>query len=122
MKAKEYCGPVRLCVCIIAVFLASASAAATPEFEIEIQNHLFRPDTITIPANTKVKLLIYNRDPTPEEFESYELNREKVVLGGHKAVVFIGPLVAGEYTFFGEFNPRTALGSILVTAVSDVTK
>jgi hypothetical protein len=90
------------------------SHAATPEFEIEIRNHLFNPDKLTIPANTKVKLIIYNRDPTPEEFESYELNREKVIPGGRKAIVFVGPLPPGEYPFFGEFNPQTALGTILV--------
>ena len=98
---------------ILAV-LGSQASAATPEFEIEIRNHLFQPDRLEIPANTKVKLIIHNRDATPEEFESYELNREKVILGGRKAVVFIGPLEPGEYPFFGEFNPQTALGTIIV--------
>ena len=69
---------------------------------------------LTIPAHTKVKLIVYNRDPTPEEFESFELNREKVIMGGGKAVIFIGPLPPGEYPFFGEFNPQTALGTIIV--------
>jgi len=101
----------------ILLLLAAPAVAAPPEFEIEIRNHLFQPDTLTIPANTKVKLIIYNRDPTPEEFESYELNREKVILGGRKAIVFIGPLAPGEYPFFGEFNPQTALGTIV--AVDD---
>jgi hypothetical protein len=87
--------------------------AAPPVFEIEIRNHLFQPDEITIPANTKVKLIVYNRDPTPEEFESFELNREKVIMGGAKATIFIGPLPPGEYPFFGEFNPNTALGRII---------
>lgn len=96
------------------LLLASASLAAPPVFEIEIRNHLFEPDTLTIPANTKVKLIVYNRDPTPEEFESFELNREKVIMGGRKAIIFIGPLPPGEYPFFGEFNPQTALGTILV--------
>lgn len=91
-----------------------AAVAATPVFEIEIRNHLFIPDTLTIPANIKVKLVIYNRDATPEEFESYELNREKVIMGGRKAVVFIGPLAPGTYAFFGEFNPQTALGRVIV--------
>ena len=100
---------------LIAVFVLSAPCfAATPVFELEIHNHLFHPDTLVIPANTKVKLIIYNRDPTPEEFESYELNREKVILGGRKGIVFIGPLAPGEYPFFGEFNPHTALGTIIV--------
>ena len=100
----------------ILALIAASAVAAPPEFEIEIRNHLFQPDTLIIPANTKVKLIIYNRDPTPEEFESFELNREKVILGGRKAVVFIGPLAPGEYPFFGEFNPQTALGTILVVA------
>ena len=100
-------------------FFATSSFAATPEFELEIRNHLFQPDTLVIPANTKVKLIIYNRDPTPEEFESYELNREKVILGGRKGIVFIGPLAPGEYPFFGEFNPQTALGTIIVKGDSD---
>ncbi len=96
------------------LFLVTTANAAVPVFEIEIRNHLFQPDVLTIPANTKVKLIVYNRDETPEEFESYELNREKVIMGGRKAVIFIGPLAPGEYPFFGEFNPDTALGKIIV--------
>ena len=87
--------------------------AGKPAFEIEIKNHLFHPAEIQIPANTKVKLIIYNRDPTPEEFESYELNREKVIMGNNQTVIFIGPLKPGVYPYFGEFNPKTAQGKIL---------
>jgi hypothetical protein len=103
----------------LACLLATVAYAATPVFEIEIRNHLFEPDVITIPANTKVKLIVYNRDSTPEEFESFELNREKVIMGGRKAIIFIGPLAPGEYPFFGEFNPQTALGKIVVTDSAD---
>jgi hypothetical protein len=88
--------------------------AATPVIEIEIRDHLFFPAEIAIPADTKVKLLIKNLDPTPEEFESYELNREKVISGNSQAVIFIGPLPPGEYPFFGEFYPKTAQGKVLV--------
>lgn len=116
MKNADYFGRIEFAVLAILALMATSALAAPPEFEIEIRNHLFHPDTLTIPANTKVKLIIYNRDPTPEEFESFELNREKVILGGRKAIVFIGPLAPGEYPFFGEFNPQTALGTILVVA------
>jgi len=88
--------------------------AATPIVEIEIRNHLFYPSEILIPAGTKVKLVIKNQDPTPEEFESYELNREKVINGNSVTVIFIGPLAPGEYPFFGEFYPKTAQGKVLV--------
>ena len=96
------------------VFLSPWVWAKTPVLEIEIRDHLFQPEEIRIPANTKVKLLVLNRDTTPEEFESYELNREKVIMGGRKASIFIGPLEPGIYPFFGEFNPRTAQGRVIV--------
>lgn len=106
--------PVRsFCGLLLGIALTTATAADRPEFEIEIKNHLFEPAELVVPANVKVKLIVYNRDPTPEEFESYELNREKVIMGTRKAVIFIGPLKPGTYPFFGEFHPKTALGIIV---------
>ena len=97
------------------ISLCSASTLArTPEFVIEINNHLFIPARLDVPANQKIKLVIYNRDNTAEEFESYSLNREKIIMGGHKAILFVGPLAPGEYSFFGEFNPKTAQGILVV--------
>lgn len=94
--------------------VAMSAQAQTPVFEIEIREHLFYPSELKIPAGQKVKLIIHNRDATPEEFESYELNREKVIIGNTQGIVFIGPLKAGEYPFFGEFNPKTAQGKVIV--------
>jgi hypothetical protein len=103
----------RLQIFFLFTLFALSVAAETPVVEIEIRNHLFEPSEIVVPANTKIKLMVYNRDPTPEEFESYELNREKVIIGNRKAVIFIGPLKPGEYPFFGEFYPNTAQGKII---------
>ena len=88
--------------------------AGTPVINIEISNHLFIPSEIIIPVNTKVKLIVHNHDETDEEFESYELNREKVIVGQRKGIIFIGPLPEGEYPFFGEFFPKTAQGNVIV--------
>ena len=93
---------------------STVATAATAEFEIVIRDHLFYPSELTIPSGVKVRLRIINEDETPEEFESFELNREKVILGKRSGVVFIGPLQAGEYPFFGEFYPKTAQGKIIV--------
>ncbi len=102
----------------VIILLLSLSVQAvfadTPVYEIRIKDHLFQPSRLEIPANTKVKLLILNEDNTPEEFESYELNREKVIMGHSKGIIFIGPLKLGSYPFFGEFNPLTAQGSVEV--------
>lgn len=106
-----------IAVCIFAIvwFNAAICRAETPVFTIEIRNHLFNPSVLVIPSGKKVKLIVHNLDETPEEFESYELNREKVIMGGVKAIIFIGPLEPGDYPFFGEFYPKTAQGIIRVT-------
>ncbi len=93
---------------------ATAALAGPEEFRLEIRDHLFFPSELVVPANTKIRLLVTNRDPTAEEFESYELNREKIIPGGRTAVIFVGPLAPGEYPFFGEFFPNTAQGKLIV--------
>jgi len=93
--------------------LAGTVSAAVPEFELHIRDHLFFPATLDVPAETKIRLMILNEDDTPEEFESYELNREKVIPGKSRTVIFIGPLKPGEYPFFGEFYPKTAQGKVI---------
>ncbi len=98
---------------IYCLFLSVTTQAKTPIVEIEIINHLFFPAEVSVPANKKVKLLIINSDSTPEEFESYELNREKVIVGNKRTIIYIGPLKPGRYPFFGEFNPKTAQGVII---------
>jgi plastocyanin domain-containing protein len=87
--------------------------AAEPEFSLVIKDHRFTPSELAVPAGQKVRLVIRNEDPTPEEFESYELNREKVVPGHGRIVVFVGPLKPGTYEFFGEFNMATARGRLV---------
>ena len=106
----------KLIIAFALLFCLSSSAAyaETPTYEIRIKDHLFLPSKFDIPADKKIKLVIINEDATPEEFESYELNREKVIMGNRKGIVFIGPLKSGIYPFFGEFNPSTAQGSIEV--------
>lgn len=99
------------------VLLASVPLAAwagdPPEFTVTIQNHRFTPAETTIPADTKVKLIVVNKDATPEEFESHELNREKVVAGNASINVYVGPLKAGRYPYFGDFNQATAQGVLV---------
>lgn len=101
-------------VTTILILASFVSIAKRPEFKTELKNHLFFPAEIEIPANTKVKLIIYNHDQTPEEFDSFDLNREKVIFPKTKSVIFIGPLPVGRYEFFGEFNPISANGAIIV--------
>jgi plastocyanin domain-containing protein len=92
---------------------AGGSSAETPVYEIIIKDHKFDPEEIKVPAGQKVKLRVHNQDPTPEEFESHDMGREKIIGGGKKATIFVGPLEPGKYHFFGEFNMDTANGYII---------
>ena len=100
-------------VSLTLLFTSIGSASSQDEQQIRFENHKFTPDTITVPAGQKVKLVIENKDATPEEFESKQLNREKVIPGKSTGTVFIGPLKPGEYKFVGEFNEKTAKGVIV---------
>jgi uncharacterized protein (DUF58 family) len=103
---------------MLAAALCAAGAAAAradePSFSLTIKNHQFEPTELEVPANTKVKLVVKNADPTPEEFESHDLKREKVIQGGKETSLYVGPLRPGRYEFFGDYNPKTARGFIVV--------
>ncbi len=96
------------------IVFASSVKAQTPVFHLTLENHLFIPSEIEIPKGIKVKLIIHNKDDVAEEFDSFDLNREKVIFAGKKSTIYIGPLAPGEYHFFGEYNPSTATGRVIV--------
>jgi plastocyanin len=99
---------------VLALAAPLATAEGPAEFTLTIKDHKFEPAELAVPAGQKVKLKVVNADPTPEEFESHELKREKVIPGNTTATIVVGPLKAGEYPFFGEFNPKTAQGKLIV--------
>jgi hypothetical protein len=98
----------------MAVYGTNAAVAGDGDYTLMIKDHRFQPVELAIPAGKKIKLLVENRDATPEEFESHDLNREKLIAGLSTATIFVGPLSAGRYRFFGEFNEKTAQGVIVV--------
>ena len=99
---------------LISMLLPFAGYAADADYTLTIKDHRFHPSELAIPSGKKVKLLIVNQDATSEEFESYALNREKVIDVGGSAIIFIGPLTTGRYAFSGEFHTDTAQGAIVV--------
>ena len=102
-----------LCALFLVLAPTLALAQELDTFTIVIRNHQFEPVETIIPAGKKVKLIIDNQDPTPEEFESHDLNREKVISGGKQGIVFVGPVKKGTYKFVGEFHEATAKGVII---------
>jgi plastocyanin len=100
-------------VLVAGILVGAPAYAADDEFKLVIEDHKFQPAEVVVPAGKKIKLVIENRDATPEEFESHALNREKVIAGKSTASVFIGPLKPGRYEFVGEYNEKTAKGVVI---------
>ena len=88
-------------------------AGDVPQYNLVIKDHAYQPAQLKVPANTKIKLIVENRDATPEEFESTEFNREKIVLPNSTISVYVGPLKPGRYAFFGDFHQDTAQGALI---------
>jgi plastocyanin len=103
---------------LLTLLLPRAAHAAdddhkSADYKLVINDHRFQPAEITIPSGIKIKLTVENQDATPEEFDSYSLNREKVIAGNSTATIYIGPLTPGRYPFTGEFHATTAQGAII---------
>jgi plastocyanin len=105
----------RSALMLTATLLMAAGAATAQDAEVKlvIREHKFEPAEVTVPAGKKIKLVIENQDATAEEFESYELNREKVVPPKGQITVFVGPLKPGRYPFFGDFHKDSAKGVLI---------
>lgn len=98
---------------VVLLAVATFAQAEEPAFEIVIKDHKFTPTEINVPAGSKIKLIVRNEDPTPEEFESKKLGREKVIPGNSQATIFVGPLKPGDYPFVGEFHEKSAAGKLI---------
>ncbi len=110
MKSSILAVAVTMCGLLAGTGLAWADDATV---RLVVRDHQFVPAEITVPAGTKIKLLIDNQDATAEEFESYELNREKVVPPKAQITIFVGPLEPGRYPFFGDFHKDSANGVLI---------
>jgi len=93
---------------------AAPAAAAESEYTLVLEGHRYSPGELVVPAGVRLRLVLENRDHTPEEFESYALNREKLIAPESKVVLYVGPLKPGRYEYFGDFNPTTARGWLVV--------
>jgi len=96
-----------------AVVAAAPAPALADDYVLVIKEHRFQPAELTVPAGQRIKITIDNRDPTPEEFESHDLRREKIIPGHTKGTVWVGPLEPGAYGFYGEFHQDTAQGKLI---------
>ena len=89
----------------IALMIPRIGLSEAPTLSIAIHHQQFVPAQLELPPGVKIKLTITNKDTLPAEFESYDLSREIIVPTNQTVTIFIGPLTAGKYEFFNDFNP-----------------
>ena len=98
------------------LFVAAQAMAADNAYTLTIENHVFTPKELKIPAGQKIRLMVVNEDATPAEFESKPLAREKIIAGKSTGTILIGPLKPGRYPFVEEYHEKDsgAQGVIVV--------
>jgi Cupredoxin-like domain len=109
---KNLSAVFRLIVLVTVLFPAGARGDDTI-IELRFENRRFTPQTITVPANQSLTLRITNASKEAIEFESFKLNREKVVGPGETIIVRLPALRPGSYDFYDDFHQDVPAGSIV---------
>jgi len=97
---------------LVGVWLAGSAWAAEPVRLVLKDNH-FSPGQVQVRAGERFRIEVQNLDATPAEFESSDLKVEKIVAPGGKITVMAGPLKPGTYSFFDDYHPDSAKGTIV---------
>jgi hypothetical protein len=97
---------------LFAIALARRAQADDAVVELRFENRRFIPQTITVPANQPFKIKITNSSKEAIEFESFKLNREKVVGPGESVIVVLPALRPGSYDFYDDFHQDVPEGTI----------
>ena len=97
---------------LLACAVGAAPARAGGPAALVLKDHHFTPDHLEVPSGQRFRIEVSNQDATPAEFESYDLKVEKIVVPGGKVTVSAGPLHPGTYTFFDDYHPDAARGTI----------
>jgi hypothetical protein len=93
-----------IAVILVGFTLASAAAAEDPGVALGVGDSGFSPAEVKVPARSRVRLEVTNRSTAAIEFESFELNRERVVQPGQTVSVYVSGLEPGRYEFFDDFH------------------
>jgi heme/copper-type cytochrome/quinol oxidase subunit 2 len=82
-------------------------------FELRYENHRFTPQTITVPTNRPLRIKVINASKETIEFESFKLNRERVVGPGETIIVNVPALSPGSYDFYDDLHHDVPEGVVI---------
>jgi plastocyanin len=104
----------KLTLAAVAAMMVTTGSFAAETYTVTFANNRIDPAELRVPAGQAFELLVKNADTTPEEFESHDLDLEKLVPSGQEVTFSIEALEPGRYMIFGEFHQATAQGAIVV--------
>ena len=104
-------------IAALLAFHAPARAEDVPTFRLTLKADRFEPAELQVPAGVRFLLVVKNETAAAAEFESKELNTEKVISAGREATIRVAPLDAGRYPFENEFN-NAARGALVAVQKS----
>ncbi|MGH7767722.1 MAG: cupredoxin domain-containing protein [Candidatus Binatia bacterium] len=91
---------------------AIALAAEGTIVELRFEKRRFEPQSITVPAHRPFKIKIVNASKEAIEFESFKVNREKVIGPGETVTIAMPALKPGSYDFYDDFHQDVSQGII----------
>ncbi len=89
-----------------------------PMIEIRFIHHRFLPGKVDVPAGVPLTVRVVNASKERIEFESFKLNREKVVVPGQTLIVRLPALRPGSYDFYDDFDGTVPNGAIVAHPAS----
>lgn len=95
-----------------AASLAAVAHADNGAVQLRFDNNSFAPRNLTVPAGKALTIKVLNASTQTIEFESFKLNREKVIQPGETIVVHVPALSPGTYDFYDDFHQTVPQGSI----------
>ena len=89
---------------VLVAAAASSVAAEDRTIILRVEEAGFAPAELEAPTGGRIRLEVTNGTGAAIEFESFELNRERVIQPGQTAAVYLSGLSAGRYEFFDDFH------------------
>jgi Cupredoxin-like domain len=113
MKHSHSASAIAGLILAFAIAVPSAARAGAADARIRFKDDRFIPRRLVVPAGRPLALEVVNASAEAIEFESFKLNREKVVPPGASITVRLPALGAGSYDFYDDFHPDVPEGAIV---------